>query len=559
MSIPKKQDTNFSVEIRTRSKTGQIFKLQSSTDSVSLHLTEKGVDFVYSNSTNSMRDPLAVKFNDGQWHTVILRESSGKLFAEFDSSPLLPLLAPFSLTKFVVDKNARLLFGKGPNMTSFKGCLQNVLIDDLPQLSFLPKEVFGGGFKTTRHFVPISFENIRNDGCKSREFADFCRLKGEKNAPSCVHGGCRNIWNGFLCQCDEGWTGAHCEIDVNECLEFPCANNGTCINTAGGFKCECAEFHLGNTCEVVGVCATHPCVHGTCFQHSATEFKCECEKGFQGKNCEEQIDYCKDEPCKNGATCQKLIGGFNCLCIAGFTGETCLTDIDDCVPGACANGGRCIDRVNGFECNCNSTGYVGAQCTEDVDECSLQLISNYCINGLCQNSPGKYNCQCEEGFIGPKCNMINPCLPDILNRTLHNCVHGICRDPVVVTLPSGREVAQHSCECFTGFTGPQCTHEIQKHYAIAFGYILGPVAAILIVLWPLFPVHPRTNRESDADVHDGSPKIAVAAVKQAPPRTPDLKLKIRSAPFPPKRQQTDSKPIAVGTTWAFAVHPVDET
>lgn len=177
-----------------------------------------------------------------------------------------------------------------------------------------------------------------------------------------------------------------------------------------------------------------------------------------------------------------LLSGFNCLCIAGFTGETCSTDIDDCVPGACANGGRCIDRVNGFECSCNSTGFKGAQCTEDIDECSPQLISNYCVNGFCKNAPGSYQCQCEEGYIGPKCSMVDPCVPDVLNRTLHNCVHGLCTNPVVVTLPSGREVAQHDCECFSGFTGPQCTHHVEKHYAIALGYILGPLAAILIVL-----------------------------------------------------------------------------
>ena len=425
------------------------------------------------------------------------------MFAEFDSSPSVPLLAPFSLTRFLVDKNARFLVGKGYNITGFKGCVQNILFSNFPQLSFLPKEVFSGGLKPVLHFIPVQRENIKSDGCTSREVCgalnpckngatcvdrfnlrecrclpgfsgEFCEInvddcgpeaddkcnysgtcvdgvnewscscmkgfvgdqcenvldqcrdnpcqnggtcetqvdatylcncgdefmgnrcqqkksvecaarpcenggtcretddgiecicppfykgplcedftnpcslmpcknggtcsvqpngkfkcdcpplyEGETcslfanncgtgldfNNPLCVHGACRNIWNGYLCQCDHGWTGNKCEIDIDECLDFPCANNGTCVNTAGSFRCDCGEFYLGDYCEVIGVCATKPCMHGTCVQHSATDFTCNCEKGYQGKNCEEQIDYCKDEPCMNGATCQKLIGG----------------------------------------------------------------------------------------------------------------------------------------------------------------------------------------------------------------------------------------------------------
>uniref|UniRef100_A0A914XYG1 Uncharacterized protein n=1 Tax=Panagrolaimus superbus TaxID=310955 RepID=A0A914XYG1_9BILA len=484
-------------------------------------LTDFGVDVIYSNSTNSIRDPLALPISDGQWHTFSLQEQNSKLLAEFDTFPSTPLLAPFSLTRFGIDKNARLVLGKGFNSTGFKGCLQKITFNDFPEISFLPKDTFSGNLNTVLHFVPIQRENIQSDGCHSTEvcgalnpckngascidhfylkecrcsagfegefcernkdecaghescgkngkcvdgigdficqcmpgfvgekcetaldlcrqnpcqnggkceslsngtyacncdeqyfgrrcqqkrsvtctarpcenggickdsedgtvececpegdncaqFADICHLSGQS---FCKHGACKNIFGGALCTCDEGWTGSRCDIDEDECAEFPCNNNGTCINTAGGFRCECAPFYLGSRCEIQGICATEPCLHGTCVQHSAKEHTCNCDKGFEGSRCDEQIDYCKDEPCQNGATCQKLIGAFKCSCIAGFTGDTCETDIDDCVIGSCANNGKCLDRVNGFECACNGTGFKGAQCTEDINECIINV------------------------------------------------------------------------------------------------------------------------------------------------------------------------------------------
>lgn len=52
--------------------------------------------------------------------------------------------------------------------------------------------------------------------------------------------------------------------------------------------------------------------------------------------------------------------------------------------------------------------------------------------------------------------MVNPCLPDSQNRTLHNCAHGQCVRPTVVLQYSGREVSQHECNCDIGYSGPEC-------------------------------------------------------------------------------------------------------
>ncbi len=34
-----------------------------------------------------------------------------------------------------------------------------------------------------------------------------------------------------------GYSGSHCEIDIDECQSNPCANGGTCYDKPNGFKC----------------------------------------------------------------------------------------------------------------------------------------------------------------------------------------------------------------------------------------------------------------------------------------------------------------------------------
>lgn len=67
--------------------------------------------------------------------------------------------------------------------------------------------------------------------------------------------------------------------------------------------------------------------------------------------CEENIDNCDPDPCHHGQ-CQDGIDSYTCICNPGYMGAICSDQVDECLSSPCLNEGRCIDLVNGYQCNC---------------------------------------------------------------------------------------------------------------------------------------------------------------------------------------------------------------
>lgn len=57
---------------------------------------------------------------------------------------------------------------------------------------------------------------------------------------------------GCLTCANSGFTGADCDLDVNECTSgsYGCPNNSDCYNTAGSYDCVCRDWYQ----EVLGTC-----------------------------------------------------------------------------------------------------------------------------------------------------------------------------------------------------------------------------------------------------------------------------------------------------------------
>ena len=59
---------------------------------------------------------------------------------------------------------------------------------------------------------------------------------------------CVDLVNDYECRCPTGFTGANCEVNIDECSVTPCAHGGTCTDLVGGFQCECTPGWTGEDC-----------------------------------------------------------------------------------------------------------------------------------------------------------------------------------------------------------------------------------------------------------------------------------------------------------------------
>ncbi|XP_047144561.1 uncharacterized protein LOC100203132 isoform X2 [Hydra vulgaris] len=298
-------------------------------------------------------------------------------------------------------------------------------------------------------FVCQCKSGFSGDSCQNQ---DFCRFS------SCLNGGtCSNSKDGFICNCPKKYLGKNCE-KTNYCFDGLCKNGANCVSRDDHFSCECMIGFKGSTCEEIDFCEPNPCQNlGVC-SSSKSGFTCQCTEGFKGITCTES-DPCFPNPCIHGK-CTEFGGSYSCSCTLGFKGLNC-GEIAHCEPNPCFHNGVCqeIKGGVGFVCQCVS-GYKGQMCQKkdlcNPNPCSndgkcsdlledVQVTPNSLLSGNYvpqkRASEGEIKCTCAAGFMGERCNQINPCYP---NPCEHNslCIadHG----------------ANIQCNCSLGWKGKHC-------------------------------------------------------------------------------------------------------
>ncbi len=171
--------------------------------------------------------------------------------------------------------------------------------------------------------------------------------------------------------CAPGFTGASCDVNIDECTDAveTCNGRGDCVDGINNFTCSC---HLG----------------------------------FTGRNCEISMDKCAGITCTSGnGECVNSIGGYSCRCLPGYTGTHCETSttLNPCLGIACSGNGKCENGQTGIiRCACDAD-YTGPLCETKIDDC---LAGNCSDTQDCEDGVNTYSCICKMGYTGDLCGQL---------------------------------------------------------------------------------------------------------------------------------------------------------
>ncbi|XP_034731260.1 EGF-like repeat and discoidin I-like domain-containing protein 3 isoform X2 [Etheostoma cragini] len=101
-------------------------------------------------------------------------------------------------------------------------------------------------------FICICVDGFGGDTCNLTEIGPCspnpCKNDGECEIITPTRRG--DVFNEYICKCQPGFQGVHCQINVNDCANQPCKNGGICRDLDGDYTCQCPSPNVGKQCQL---------------------------------------------------------------------------------------------------------------------------------------------------------------------------------------------------------------------------------------------------------------------------------------------------------------------
>ncbi|XP_061175426.1 uncharacterized protein LOC133184388 [Saccostrea echinata] len=132
--------------------------------------------------------------------------------------------------------------------------------------------------------------------CPKNTYGDVCQNKPDicRDVRPCLNGAtCKEGISTSTCTCpNNDYRGLGCQTMISHCADpSKCQNGGTCVNLAPGFRCDCQPGYAGVNCEVnVNDCAGVSCTGGSTCIDMVNAHYCRCPLGKTGEGCQRNLD-----------------------------------------------------------------------------------------------------------------------------------------------------------------------------------------------------------------------------------------------------------------------------
>ena len=171
---------------------------------------------------------------DGSWHEIAVTYAHNVTSLTVDGKSSDQRVVDNQQLNFV-DSSCRVFVGAdAENSNHFKGCLGEVRVNSILLPFFMRSELAND--TSTERFDAVNTTSIVI-GCRGD---NVCR------SADCHNGTCRDVWNAYECDCDAGFNGTFCQLDIDECaVGHDCENSATCVDGIASYSCICSPGYSG--------------------------------------------------------------------------------------------------------------------------------------------------------------------------------------------------------------------------------------------------------------------------------------------------------------------------